>query len=175
MMRTLMPCRSLLAAFPRLVGSGDSYGVPGKMERLLAGFTSLVGVVAFLLAAYIDPYENSGQARTHGVHQQLGLPPCALLTTLGFPCPSCGMTTSVSLMVHGDPAAAWHANAAGVFVSLAGAVAVIWLGMLSVGVPRCQRLSAESAVLYLTVGGAMLVMVRYVTLIGPVLLGIADG
>lgn len=135
-------------------------------ERLLAGFTAVVGVVVFILAAWIDPYEESGgKARTHGVHQQLGLPPCALLTHLAIPCPSCGMTTSVSLMMHGDPTAAWRANPAGVCVCIFGFVAVIWLGLLAGGMPRCDRFSAESAVLYLAVGGAAVVLVRYGSLI----------
>ncbi|MCK6542898.1 DUF2752 domain-containing protein [bacterium] len=36
-----------------------------------------------------------------GTHRQLGLPPCGFLTITGYPCPSCGLTTSVSLGMHG--------------------------------------------------------------------------
>src|SRR5262245_5555095 len=31
-----------------------------------------------------------------GTHRQLGLPPCAFLHFTGFPCPGCGLTTSVA-------------------------------------------------------------------------------
>jgi hypothetical protein len=36
-----------------------------------------------------------------GTHQQLGLHPCTFYQMTGQPCPSCGMTTSFSLMAHG--------------------------------------------------------------------------
>jgi len=37
-----------------------------------------------------------------GTHEQLGLPACGFLTVTGWPCPSCGLTTSVSHLVHGE-------------------------------------------------------------------------
>lgn len=75
------------------------------------------------------------------------------------------MTTSVSLMMHGDLTAAWRANPAGVCVCSFGFLAVVWLGLLAGGMPRCNRFSAESAVLYLAVGGATVVLARYGVLI----------
>lgn len=38
----------------------------------------------------------------HGTHRQLGLPACGFLTVTGYPCPSCGITTSFSHFVRGD-------------------------------------------------------------------------
>ncbi len=45
-------------------------------------------------------------ARGHGTHEQLGLPPCMMLEFTGIPCPGCGVTTAMSSFVHGDFAGA---------------------------------------------------------------------
>lgn len=37
----------------------------------------------------------------HGTHRQLGLPACGFMASSGYPCPSCGMTTSMTAMAHG--------------------------------------------------------------------------
>lgn len=53
-----------------------------------------MGVIA--LSLYLHP-----DTRGHGTHEQLGLPPCGFLMVTGFPCPSCGMTTSFALTMRG--------------------------------------------------------------------------
>ena len=61
----------------------------------------------------------------HGTHQQLGLPPCTIYYLTGRPCPSCGLTTSVSAILHGQFGLAWRANPTGfLIVAAAGAVAL---------------------------------------------------
>ena len=144
-------------------------GRPGRFERWLAGSVAAVGCMVFAIAAGIDPYDASGRPRTHGTHRQLGLAPCVLRSTIDFPCPSCGMTTSISLLVHGDPVAAWRANWAGVLVAGAGGMAVCWLSLLAAGMPRRPRFSAESTILALTVAGAAAATVRYLALVGTAL------
>ncbi|MBI4367093.1 MAG: DUF2752 domain-containing protein [Deltaproteobacteria bacterium] len=37
-----------------------------------------------------------------GTHRTLGLPPCFFLAATGWPCPSCGLTTSVVHLLHGE-------------------------------------------------------------------------
>lgn len=50
----------------------------------------------FAISLYLAP-----DTRGHGTHEQLGLPPCGFLMATGFPCPSCGMTTSFALTMRG--------------------------------------------------------------------------
>ncbi len=59
-------------------------------------FIFVVAAAMFSVGLYLTP-SPSGM----GSHQQLGLPPCGWLTTLGFPCPTCGCTTAVSNFAHG--------------------------------------------------------------------------
>jgi hypothetical protein len=60
------------------------------------------------LAAMLSP-----RVEGYGTHEQLGFPPCSFLAKYHWPCPTCGLTTSVSATVHGQLATAWHANAFG--------------------------------------------------------------
>lgn len=138
---------------------------PGRFERIFAGIAAVVGCLVFATARSVDPYEASGRPRTHGTHRQLGLQPCTLLSTVGFPCPTCGMTTSISLVTHADLVAAWRANWAGVFVGGSGLVAIVWFGLLACGTPRRPRFSAECTILALTVFGAVVVFLRYMGIV----------
>jgi hypothetical protein len=70
---------------------------------LLLGVLVMVGV-----GLYLTP-DPAG----HGTHQQLGLPPCTIYYLTGRPCPSCGLTTSVSAILHGQFGLAWRANPMG--------------------------------------------------------------
>lgn len=54
--------------------------------------------------------------RGYGTHEQLGLAPCGLRETLGFPCPTCGVTTSLSHSVRGEVAAAWGTQPLGLLL-----------------------------------------------------------
>lgn len=128
-------------------------------RRLAAGF-ALLGLAAFAAAAWIDPYDAAGRPLAHGTHRQLGLPPCLLNLVTGLPCPACGMTTSIALLVHGDVAAAWRANWAGAIVGLLGAAATAWLGACAAGLPA-GRWTAEVTICRLVLAGAVLGMVRY--------------
>jgi len=139
---------------------------PPRSERLLAGFVALVGCLAFTVAARLDPYDPQGQPKSHGTHRQLGLPSCHILSTLGIPCPSCGMTTSISLLAHGDLPAAWQTNWAGVCVGTAGLVATGWLALLAAGIRRRAAFSAEQTILLLTLTGAAAAFLRYITVVG---------
>lgn len=82
---------------------------------LLGLATALIAV--FVLAAWLNPYNADGSPRTVATHQQLGLPPCTFYFTTGLPCPSCGMTTSFALLMHGDLLNSLRANAVGTLLA----------------------------------------------------------
>lgn len=83
---------------------------------------SAAGVVGILALRVL----TSPDARGHGTHEQLGLPACTLMQLTGFPCPGCGVTTSLSHLAHGQWRAALAAQPAGVLFALAGAAALLW-------------------------------------------------
>lgn len=58
------------------------------------GAVALIGMLA--LGAIVSP-----DARGHGTHEQLGLPPCMTMELWSIPCPGCGVTTSVTLASQG--------------------------------------------------------------------------
>jgi hypothetical protein len=91
----------------------------------------LVGV--FVIAAWIRPYDAAGNPRTMATHTQLGLPECNMVAISGRPCPSCGMTTSFSLLIHGDVRNSLRANWVGTLLAL------FWLALIPWGVVSAFR------------------------------------
>ena len=63
-----------------------------------------------------------------GTHKQLGLPACSFLATTGWPCPTCGLTSSYAFCMHGRLGQAWKSQPFG-FV-----LALISLALTGVGV-----------------------------------------
>jgi hypothetical protein len=110
------------------VGAEDSLDELRPMSRwiefILVALT-LPWVVVLTVATQIDPYKW-GTVAASGTHQQLGLPPCTFKEMAGVPCPSCGMTTSFTLLMHGD---VWHslqANFAGTVLATFGLLFIPW-------------------------------------------------
>lgn len=62
--------------------------------------------------------------------------PCPLRAVTGIPCPLCGMTTSVTAVVHFDLPGALAANPAGVVAVVVAVVLLVVRGWASVDVPR---------------------------------------
>ena len=99
-------------------------------------------VTVFSVAAYLHPYGDDGSPLTMETHRQLNLPPCTFKElTHGVPCPSCGMTTSFSLLMHGDLVNSMRANWVGTLLALYGLVLIPW-GLVSVW--RRQPLFVQS-------------------------------
>ncbi len=85
--------------------------------RGLAVAAPIMAIMA--VAAWLHPDERG--MRTH---EQLHLSPCNFLVTTGWPCPTCGMTTSFSALAHGQMALAFRAHPFGPL--LAAALMAVW-------------------------------------------------
>jgi hypothetical protein len=83
-------------------------------------------VMVFAIAIFLNPYNEDGTARRMETHTELGLPPCTFYKLTGLPCPSCGMTTSFSLLVRGDLVNSLQANWVGTLLALACLVLIPW-------------------------------------------------
>jgi hypothetical protein len=79
------------------------------------GTQHAVGVLTAFSAAFvlITARLLVPDARGFGTHEQLGLPACAFLAWTGWPCPTCGLTTSFAHAAHGDLARAFSAHVLG--------------------------------------------------------------
>jgi hypothetical protein len=102
-------------------------------DRALARWVrvTLVVVTACLLAVFVVawwlyPYAADGKPLTMETHRQLGLPPCTFYLLTGYPCPSCGLTTSFSLLVRGDLINSLRANAVGTLLALLSLGLIPW-------------------------------------------------
>jgi hypothetical protein len=62
-----------------------------------------------------------------GTHRQLGLPPCTMVKWFGIRCPSCGMTTSWSHLMHGHVRAAFRTNSGGALLAICSMLTAPWL------------------------------------------------
>ena len=83
----------------------------------------MVGTVSlFVIARLLNPYDAKGNARRQSTHTQMGLPPCSFEVATGKPCPSCGMTTSFSLLSRGDVSNSMQANSVGTLMAF-----TVWL------------------------------------------------
>ncbi|MCC6783287.1 MAG: DUF2752 domain-containing protein [Planctomycetes bacterium] len=85
------------------------------LDRLIALSVVATAIVCVVMLARIQPDE-----RGHGTHQQLGLPPCGWPQQHGIPCPTCGVTTAATLVVHLKPLHAIWTQPFGAALALAG-------------------------------------------------------
>jgi hypothetical protein len=95
--------------------------VRGTLVAIALGLTAV-----FALALYIRPYDGDGRPLLMATHRQLGLPPCTFYAWTKLPCPSCGMTSSFSLLVHGDVWNSLRANAVGTLLAAFCLALVPW-------------------------------------------------
>ena len=104
--------------------------------RLRGLIVAAPALAILILAFYLRP-----MAGGHGTHEQLNIPPCSFLSQKGWPCPGCGVTTSLAATAHGQLALAWRSQPFGVMLFLAAAVlAVVGLIELLANRPVLNRL-----------------------------------
>jgi len=99
-------------------GRQDETATPPQ-RRLVAAVVAAACLAVLIVAACLRP-----RSAGYGTAQQLALPPCSLLVRTGYPCPTCGLTTSVSAMAHGKVGLAFRAHPFGV-VLFVGLVVVL--------------------------------------------------
>jgi hypothetical protein len=90
----------------------------GPLALRMRGLLVALPCLALLTVAALLHPRSSG----YGTHEQLMLPPCGFLAATGWPCITCGMTTSVSAMAHGRIDLALRAQPAGAALFLAAVV-----------------------------------------------------
>ena len=93
-----------------------------RLQRPIAGRLAALMIFAacssgIALASWLVP-----DARGYGTHRTLGLGPCGFFVRTGFPCPTCGMTTSCCLSVRGRIGAAFRAQPLGPFIILSAVI-----------------------------------------------------
>jgi hypothetical protein len=141
-------------------------------DRLAVWVRSLLvliaaGLMAVLTtAALLRPYDADGKPRTQETHLQLGLPRCAFYEKTGYPCPSCGFTTSFALTMHADPANALRANSVGTLLALFCLLVVPW-SIISAWRGRYLFIvSAEKALIVSLLTFVVLMLVRWGIVLG---------
>jgi hypothetical protein len=131
---------------------------------LLAIALGLIGV--FAIAAWLNPYEADGRARRLETHLQLGLPPCSFRVLTGLPCPSCGMTTSFALLMHGDLENSLRANAVGTLLALFGLALLPWSLASLLRKRLLFIVSVERTVLVMVIIFVVLLLTRWLVVLG---------
>ena len=135
--------------------------VRGTLLGIAIGLTAVFGI-----AAWLSPYGKDGQPLRMETHRQMGLPPCTFKLLTGVPCPSCGMTTSFALLMHGDLENSLRANAVGTLLALFGLAVIPW----SLASVLRQRplfiVSLERASVWIVVVFVVLLLTRWLVVLG---------
>ncbi len=100
------------AAAARLAGRGRS--------RLIGLAVAVPCWAVLAVAVWLTP-----DPRGYDTHTQLGLSPCSLPVTTGYPCPTCGMTTAFAWMGAGRPLKAFAVQPFGAAACLAVVAAAV--------------------------------------------------
>lgn len=101
-----------------------------RWDRLL-GFAVLVPSAALLGLSHQLVPDPTGM----GTHHQMGLGTCTILSMTGWPCPTCGMTTTFALAADGRLLAAFVNQPFG-FALFLGTALAAGLGLADLLVPR---------------------------------------
>jgi len=118
-------------------------------------------VAVFVIAMRLQPYDEGGRPLTMQTHEQLGLPPCRFYELFGKPCPSCGLTTSFSLLMHGDLTSSLRANAVGTLMAVFLMGLIPWSVLVALRGRYLWVRSLESASLWVVGIFMVLLLIRW--------------
>ena len=91
-----------------------------------------IGVASLWIGALQLKPNESGLS----THTQLGLAPCGMLTSTGFPCPTCGITTSLARAARGDLLGSARAHAGGALFALGACGLLLHAALVGIlGIP----------------------------------------
>jgi len=99
-------------------------------DRIFSVLALVPAGALLTIAARLDP-DPAGM----GTHRQMGLGPCSFLTWTGWPCPTCGMTTTFSLAADGRLLDAFINQPFGLVLFLVD-VAIVVVAILELVAPR---------------------------------------
>jgi Protein of unknown function (DUF2752) len=133
----------------------------GRWVRLTLVLIALGLVLVFAVAIWLNPYRD-GQVWLMETHRQLGLPECNFKRVTGLPCPSCGMTSSFALLMHGDLVNSLRANAAGTLLAILCLAYIPWALLCAARGRRLVIQSFERVLLRLVVVFLVLMLCRWV-------------
>lgn len=105
----------------------------------------LLGALALPLALLALGRFLSPDPRGWGTHEQLGFQPCLPMRLWNFPCPGCGVTTSLALVAHARPLAALRTQPFGLIALATALVAAV---RAFAGHARGRDLQAELALVH---------------------------
>ena len=134
--------------------------VLGRWVRLSLVLIAVGLVLVFAMALWLNPYRD-GQVWLMETHRQLGLPECNFKRITGLPCPSCGMTSSFALLMHGDLVNSLKANAVGTLLALVCLAYIPWALWSALRGRRLWIVSFERVLLRLVVVFLVLMLCRW--------------
>jgi hypothetical protein len=125
-----------------------------------------VGLIAvFAVAVWLNPYKD-GKVWLMETHRQLWhMPECNFKMMTGMPCPSCGMTSSFALLMHGDLVNSLRANAAGTFLAILCLAYIPWALVCAIRKRRLLIVSYERALTRLVVLFVIVMLGRWVIVV----------
>ncbi|MFQ5505999.1 MAG: DUF2752 domain-containing protein [Planctomycetota bacterium] len=119
--------------------SGDYARPMSAGERVLLVLLLCTVATVFVALASVEP-----DPRGYGTHERFGLAPCSWPVLYDMPCPTCGVTTAVSLLLHLRPVEAVLTQPFGVLTAMLG---FVFLGLGSLHFWRGESLLARAAAL----------------------------
>ncbi len=141
---------------------------PSRTSRIVAALIAIDMAGVLAVAWRLEP-----RPAGYGTAKDLDWPACSVVTNTGWPCPMCGMTTSVSATVHGQWALAWRAQPFGLLFT-AGVIATLGVACLVALRPATGRVCLHAMRLnrWWVLAGAGLLLAGWGL---NVLMGIARG